>query len=336
MRILVYEHITGGGMIDVPLPPSLAHEGDLMLRALLCDLCELQGIRVSTTRDARLGGLGLGAEAHLVQDRRGLGRAWEGLLAQVDAVWPIAPETVLEGLCRQVLEAGRALMNTPPAGVALAASKLGTVARLARCGVPVVPTYPASSGASVGLPDRDGPWVLKPDTGLGCEGLCVCPDRPALCSHLARIPEGSPYVVQPYVPGIPASLCLLCWSGEARLLSCNRQRILPVGDRLQLRGCLVNDLAGAWERCEHLAWQVAAALPELWGLVGVDLLMTTGGPRVLEVNPRLTTSYAGLRRALDANPAGLVLDLLASDRDPPRRHLARNRVHVDLEVVHVA
>ena len=31
---------------------------------------------------------------------------------------------------------------------------------------------------------------------------------------------------------------------------------------------------------------------------------------MLEVNPRLTTSYAGLRAALNVNPAALVLDLL--------------------------
>jgi predicted ATP-grasp superfamily ATP-dependent carboligase len=57
---------------------------------------------------------------------------------------------------------------------------------------------------------------------------------------------------------------------------------------------------------------------------------------VLEVNPRLTSSYAGLRRALEANPAGLALDLLAPDTDPRRHRLARNRVPVDLEVAHVA
>jgi predicted ATP-grasp superfamily ATP-dependent carboligase len=31
---------------------------------------------------------------------------------------------------------------------------------------------------------------------------------------------------------------------------------------------------------------------------------------VLEINPRLTTSYCGIRRALDINVAAMVLDLL--------------------------
>jgi predicted ATP-grasp superfamily ATP-dependent carboligase len=44
----------------------------------------------------------------------------------------------------------------------------------------------------------------------------------------------------------------------------------------------------------------------------VDLIETAGGPVVVEVNPRLTTSYAGLRRAIGLNAAELVLGLPAS------------------------
>lgn len=333
MRILVYEHITGGGMIGAPLPPSLAREGDLMLRSLVCDLCERRDIRVITTRDARLAHPVPGAETRVVRERRDLRRAWDELLGQADAVWPVAPEPVLEGLGRKVLQAGRVLLNTPPAGVAVAASKRRTIARLVHRGVPVVATYDAAREA---LPDHDGPWVLKPDAGVGCEGLCVCPDRAALRHHLARIPAFVPHVVQPYVAGTDASLCLLCRAGEARLLSCNRQRIAAAGDGLRLRGCVVNDLAAAWGDCEALARGVAEALPELWGLVGVDLMMTSAGPRVLEVNPRLTSSYAGLGQALEANPAALVLELLDPGEGPTRRRLARNRVCVDLEAADAA
>ena len=60
-----------------------------------------------------------------------------------------------------------------------------------------------------------------------------------------------------------------------------------------------------------LAGRIATALPGLWGYVGVDLVMTDRGPVVLEVNPRLTTSYCGLGRALGTSVAAMVLDLLA-------------------------
>jgi len=65
-----------------------------------------------------------------------------------------------------------------------------------------------------------------------------------------------------------------------------------------------------------LAKRAIAAIPGLWGYVGIDVVLTQRGPVVLEVNPRLTTSYAGLRAALDINPARLVLDLL-DEREQP-------------------
>jgi predicted ATP-grasp superfamily ATP-dependent carboligase len=54
-------------------------------------------------------------------------------------------------------------------------------------------------------------------------------------------------------------------------------------------------------------------MPGLAGYVGVDLIVGENAITVLEVNPRLTTSYAGLRRAIGANPARLVLDLLYNE-----------------------
>ena len=49
------------------------------------------------------------------------------------------------------------------------------------------------------------------------------------------------------------------------------------------------------------AQQVVQALPGLRGLVGVDYIQTKDGPVVLEINPRATTSYAGLRAAMVQN-----------------------------------
>jgi predicted ATP-grasp superfamily ATP-dependent carboligase len=63
-----------------------------------------------------------------------------------------------------------------------------------------------------------------------------------------------------------------------------------------------------------LADRIAAAIPGLWGYVGVDLVLTRDGPVVLEINPRLTTSYCGMGQALGINTAGLVLSLLGRNR----------------------
>jgi predicted ATP-grasp superfamily ATP-dependent carboligase len=62
-----------------------------------------------------------------------------------------------------------------------------------------------------------------------------------------------------------------------------------------------------------LVTRVARAMPGLAGYFGIDVILSEDGPRVVDVNPRLTTSWVGLRAALGFNPAKLVLDLLAED-----------------------
>lgn len=312
MRIFVFEYITGGGLLGAGLPPSLVREGELMLRALVTDLAALSGVECCITRDARLPATTLPADCRTVHHQAEFVRAWAESMATADAVWPIAPEheDVLEGLSHAILAAGRPLLNSAPAAVQATAGKLQTIRLLEARGVPVVPTF----GAGDRLPRLPGPWVLKPDDGVGCLGVRLCRDRDDLCRHWEQLPATPPFIAQPFIHGTAASLSLLAKDGEAALLSVNRQRIAVIDDALVLLGCVVNGLGAGDPRLRRIAGDVAAAIPGLWGYVGVDFIAAAGGPRVLEVNPRLTTSYVGLRESLNLNPAQLVLDLLAGGR----------------------
>ncbi len=85
------------------------------------------------------------------------------------------------------------------------------------------------------------------------------------------------------------------------------------------RGGTVGGAEARRPALEPLAQGVAAALPGLWGYVGADVVDGPDGPAVIEINPRLTTSYVGLAESLGINPAGLVLAL----REQPLRALIR-------------
>ncbi|WP_045225172.1 ATP-grasp domain-containing protein [Methyloterricola oryzae] len=303
MKVLVYEYITGGGLRGERLPASLLREGGLMLESVVGDLLDLDGISVTVLRDDRLAPMPERAGLTLrgVASATELPLIWRAEVAATDATLPIAPESggILEALCTDVERAGKPLLTTPADGVRLAASKLQTARRLSHHGAPVVPTerWPSASPT--------WPCVIKPDDGVGCEGTRIFDQgdgAPALNEETA-------WVVQPLVPGEALSLSGLFCNGAARLLSCNRQMIERAGNAFVLRGCLVNarsDTDGSWQA---LLDDIAQAVPELWGYAGVDLVLGADGPQVLEINPRLTTSYAGLRDALGLNPARLLLDL---------------------------
>jgi biotin carboxylase len=88
------------------------------------------------------------------------------------------------------------------------------------------------------------------------------------------------------------------------------------GDRLSLAGLSVNAVADPLGHYALLGRAVAGAIPGLRGYVGIDFIQTGEGPVVLEINPRLTTSFCGLRAALGVNVAGMVIDLFRSSSLP--------------------
>ena len=306
MRVFVCDYVTGGGMRGNARPPGLRRQDDAMLTALVKDLAEVPDTEVVVARDSGLPPADLPARIEVIEPTTAVWSAWSQILSDADALWPIAPESerALEGLSRLALEQGRILLGTGPEQVRLTASKWSTANHLAAHGVPVVSTWP-----SVRLPPSKHGWVVKPDDGSGCEGVRHFRDEADFRDWLGAFGGTRVYVVQPFVQGEALSLSVLCQNGAARVLSCNTQTVVTDHAGFRYLGGVVGGRSDGHEALERIAAQVAAAIPGLWGYVGIDLIDTRTGPLVLEVNPRLTTSYVGLRRALSVNPAALVLDL---------------------------
>jgi predicted ATP-grasp superfamily ATP-dependent carboligase len=327
LRIFVCEFITGGGLYNAPLPLSLVKEGGLMLEALLSDLLELPDIELITTRDPRLPILQLPVTIYVPQAAEDVWPLWQRCIAEADAVWPIAPESAgtLEKLC--ILAQSKKLLGCAPDAVRMAASKYATARHLAQHGIPVAPTLlPAD------FKPQDGCYVVKPDDGAGCEDTRLFDSCGELRNWLEQGRQTS-HVIQPWLDGEAASLSMLCLAGKAQLLSCNRQWIEVVDDHIHYRGSLLNGMVKHWDAFDDIARQVAHALPGLAGYVGIDVIVNEDQVTVLEINPRLTTSYAGLHRAIGRNPAGMVLDLLYNGCMIEADKLQRNVVEIRLEPV---
>ncbi|TCK31329.1 putative ATP-grasp superfamily ATP-dependent carboligase [Ancylobacter aquaticus] len=310
MLVFVVETITGGGALGAELPASLIAEGALMRDTLIGDLEDLPGVRVITTHDARFPAppRGTSTALRLGDDPRSI---WRLMAQEADCCWPIAPESggLLEGLVREFRAHCRRVVAPEAETIALCASKSRTARALAAAGVNVVPT-----GALDALPEgTDGPFVVKPDDGAGGFGLRLLDHRPT-----PPLPAG--HVVQPFIEGEAASLTLLCQSGRTHVLTANRQHIARENGTLRFTGVTV----GAFpvdDALRAFAESISAALPGLHGLVGVDYIATVQGSVAIEVNPRLTTSYAGLRRALAVNPLAFMAEFIRDGVVPDLPHL---------------
>lgn len=322
LKVLAFDYTNDGGPLPRALPGTFRQQGAMLMDALVADLGAVPGVDVCTMATLATAP---GLDAALAE--RPFGERFAACVQAADAVWPLAPESggLLESLSRHVLRGKRILLGSAPGAVRVASSKFKVARALAESGVPVVPTYRPHAS----LPGGQGAWVVKPDDGAGCLDARLFSDRAAALAWL-RTSAVQGYVLQPFVAGKLGSLSLICCDGATRVLARNLERMAIHDNRFHFLGCTVNGLDDADGALERLAQRVAAALPTLWGYVGVDIILTERGPVVLEVNPRLTAAYAGLHASIGCNPAALVIDLLRSPAAMPPPAARRRAVSVDV------
>jgi predicted ATP-grasp superfamily ATP-dependent carboligase len=337
MRILVHEFVSGGGFAGRRAPLGLSREGAAMRDALVADLCAIRGHRIVATVDPRFPlPRSLPPVESVVVDRRS--RGLEAVLGRVEAVWLVAPETdgCLERLALQAERRGVAVLGSSSAAVRRAADKAGLARRLAARHVPhpvtravTTPSEVRAAAAAVGFP-----VVVKPARGAGCEGVGLARRERELGFALRiarRAAATEPLVVQRFVPGAAASVSLLVARGRATVLAVNAQSV-SASRTFSYRGGVTPFEHPLAARARAVARRACRSLPGLKGYVGIDMVLSGGEAWVIEVNPRLTTAYLGVRRTLPVNVAQLALAACAGRIPPvapPRRCIrftARGRV----------
>jgi len=347
MRIFVYEFVTGGGLAGRPVPRSLAREGLAMRSALLEDLAAIDGHEIVVTTDARFR-RPAPRGVHMVSivpvagslPAPGVSRTIDALIDASDAVWLIAPETgrCLEQLAARVERRGKTLLGSGAAAVRMAADKSRLPRRLARTriGHPKTTVLAHGVGAPTAARRIGYPVVVKPSRGAGCRGVRLVRHERDLgaaidAAHRANgtglgrpssRSEGGPLVMQEYVRGQAVSVSLLADGRRAVPLAVNAQRV-TASARFSYRGGATPFDHPLADAAAATASRTCAGIPGLRGYVGVDLVLTRSGPVVIEVNPRLTMSYLGLRAVLDENVAALAL--AACDGTLPTPPVLRRR-----------
>src|SRR5262245_42817554 len=320
MKIFLYEFVTGGGCWSgsVPLDGSLLAEARAMIQAVATDFAVLDGVAVFTTRDARLPELHpAGCQVTLVGSSEEEQAAILRLAGSTDWTMLIAPETggALLERSRLVEHLGRRLVSPASVCVEIAASKQATAEWLSRRGVRAPLGARISSGKLELKPDLRFPVVVKPDDGCGSGGLELL--REPTCQLRARESFGVPLRVEEFVRGLPASVSVLCGpAGSHALPAC--QQLLSGDGHFDYRGGKLPLETRLDRRARALALAAIAVLPGAGGYLGVDLILGEAddgsGDCVIEINPRLTTSYVGLRALARTNLAAAMLAVVEGRR----------------------
>ena len=318
-----------------------------MRDAVLSDLAELRLFDITVMHDARFAPPVQAVHKIIVEPGK-FRECFTQAINQVDMVWLIAPEsggTLLE-LSELCYEAEKAENAPVFLGSGFDAMLTGTSKTLCFEALQAANIYtlPVHAGEDLIQPSyydnlqkmNIQKWVAKPEDGAGCEGIKLFDSLDDLKEWITQDERYLHYLAQPYQQGIAASISILCRNGKAWLLSCNQQHIECDDSQFKLVGVTVNGMLPYWQRFETIARKIARMLPDALGYIGVDVIVEpeTGKIYVLEINPRLTTSYTGLHKALNINPAKLILDCILNDRfEMPnftKNGLMQNQVEIRL------
>ncbi len=296
-----------------------------MRDSLLRDLSELP-YSVSTTVDARLKVPENCAECVVVQADVDVWQVWKAQIRAADAVFVIAPETdgTLHYLTQIADLESSLVLGCGLTSIAIAADKMATYFALEAAGIATIPTYTLEN-----WPKSHWIWLAKPNDGAGCSDTACFNNADDLQDWIEQNDKQLTHVIQAYQPGDSASISCVMKKGKAHVLSCNTQKIEINNHMLSYKGGIVNGMREHWQQFELVANQIAKALPDLAGYVGVDVIVDNDEIIVVEINPRLTTSYIALREATGKNPAELII----STRINPRAKwpkLQQNQVRIDV------
>ena len=326
MDILIFEYITGGGMIDETLPPSLVQEGDMMLSAVVRDFEVRSHHNVSVLRDYRLKTTKISNNDRVINSDDNYIEYLEVLVQHLDALLIIAPETdgILISLCERFSNHDCLLLNSDIQSIKLTSNKYETYKHLQYYDIAQIPTFLPNEIDAL----EANQFVMKPVDGVGCENLSLLSNRIELKAAVAQHQCGQ-FIVQPYINGTHASLSLICWNGECLLLSCNEQCIKVENEGFELVKCQVNIFDK--HKFESFSQKLVHSLPSLQGYIGVDILITEEEILLVEINPRLTTSYAGLSSALGVNPAEMILHCFAHQQLPKFEATRNNKITIEIE-----
>lgn len=282
-----------------------------MLTAAVDDLLACPGVRVTVLLDRRLTVLSdRPIERVVVGSHSEMLDRLSTLTAFAHATLLIAPECggVLEDLTKRVEQAGGRLLSPDSRVVRLASDKQSTAEWLLARGVPAPRGVRLSPGES--LPSEfNYPAVLKPVDGAGSHRIQRLSGK-GECTHAPR--DGSGWRLERYCEGRAASVSVLSTPQGHFALPAAWQHLTDDGTFNYCGG--TTPIPEPWnQRAIGLALRAAAALPPYQGYLGFDLVLGSADDGrddvVIEVNPRITTSYIGVRQVVREN---LMMPLLGA------------------------
>lgn len=317
MNLLIVEYVSGGGYANQKLSGSILSEAYGMLRSIISDF-KMLGNNVTTLIDSRLQPFNPSYEADKivkVSSPEEFCMQFEELSGIVDAVYIIAPETnrILETLVENIATSGGLSLNCEANAIKRSSNKITIYETVKRIGLKSPETITINMHEKMEkirriIKDLEYPLIFKPLDGVGCGGLSIVKDGKDIEDAVKKVAKESAdefFIAQNLVKGKAVSVNIISTKDKTLPITLNRQfvKLEPPDKQSGYNGGFVPFDHKLRRKALNAAERVVEAIKGLKGYVGVDMVLTQEEPIIIEVNPRLTTSYIGLNRTVNFNPA---------------------------------
>ncbi len=323
--------MSGGGYAGQPLEPGVLSEGYGMLRCLTEDF-KAAGHEVTVLLDGRISKLNPPLATDFTVPVFYAKEA-EKLLVYAakinDAVYVIAPETgqTLQSLIVLVEKTGKPTLNCEAQAIQRVADKSTLYETLKSKGLNTPETLNLNLDDDIAKIKNDiknkltYPVVFKPSDGVSCGGLSKIQNDSQIPTAIEKIRDASSqktFVAQEFIRGEAVSVSLLCTDGKALAISLNKQNIqlAQPEEPSSYEGGAVPFNHPLKAEAFKAAEKVGTSFSGLRGYVGVDLVLAEDKQFVIDVNPRLTTSYVGLRGVSGFNVAEALMEAALNTKLP--------------------
>ena len=316
MNVAVLEYLSGGGLMGNVGSPSLRQEGFAMLSALSNDLV-LSRHQVYTCLDreslTQRNSLHRDVQVHAIGPA-GLDwlKEWDAIARTCDRTIVIAPELdyQLEQIVERLRATGSIVVASSKDFLLATSDKLKTAQLLSKSNV----AHPSTCTLSQFVDESTNattpiPMTVKRRDGAGCADMKYFANASVVKNwHAKQDINGDEWIVQPWLAGRSASMAIIA-DDEWHVLGAVEQSIELVTPSSDREIANVSYLGGTGpllgvtrNQLKLLAKKVRRSLPSgAHGWIGIDFLVPMDPVCseelvVIEVNPRLTTSYLGYRK----------------------------------------
>lgn len=327
MKILVYEYFSGGGLNSNQFSSNIFCEGLGMLKSLIEDFIT-EGHSVTTILDSRFPiqnyfPIEIDKVIHISQLDE-LEHIINQLSSSIDAAYIIAPENnkILQTILKMIKKSGIVSLNCSISGINKVYNKSNLSKLLKKYNIKTPKSIKFKISDKLAIVKKNikqnfcYPIIIKPSKGINCEGMSLIQNEQELKKAILKIKTqttNKDVIAQEFIKGTNSSINVLASDNKAIAISLNKQRIDfgNPNNKSEYVGGII-----PFESPFEVAKTIVESIKGLIGFIGIDIILTDDDIVIVDINPRITTSYVGLKKVIKINMANALLDCVFEKKIP--------------------